>query len=445
MMKPTRARLNRSGVSQRRVFVAMAGLALLGVIAPGCKGATSSAASDADGDGGAAGGDDARGAGGALAPDGGFDAGVDAADDRATAGEVGDGGTVVAAFAHPGLLHTRADIDRMRSMVAAGQQPYLNGFNLLRVHAQSQSDYVVRGGFSEMGRNPDVRKTETETDANAAYQNAIMWVITGDAAFANKSMQILDTWSTSLTTISGADAILAAGIYGFKFVNAAEILRYTGTGWPVANIARAESLFRNVFYPVIQDFATFANGNWTLSCVMTMMSIGVFTNDRPMFDRAVAWLMSGTDNGTITHYIVNAAGQCQESGRDQSHAQLGLGYAAQAAEIAWNQEIDVYSAFANRLLAGFEYTAHYNLGSDVPFVEFTDTTGKYHQTIISADQRGMFRPIYEMVFNHFQNRRGIACPFTAQVATMLRPEGAAFQADHPGFGTLLFTRPPAVP
>jgi hypothetical protein len=167
----------------------------------------------------------------------------------------------------------------------------------------------------------------------------------------------------------------------------------------------------------------------------------VFSDDQAMFQRAVDWYQNGTGNGTLTHYIIDEAGQCQESGRDQSHAQLGLGYVAQSAEIGWNQGLDMYGAVNDRLLKGFEYTAKYNLGYDVPFLEYTDTTGKYHQTAISSDQRGSFRPIYEMVYNHYRNRRGTDCPYTQQVAEQLRPEGAAFQADHPGFGTLLFTRP----
>jgi hypothetical protein len=96
----------------------------------------------------------------------------------------------------------------------------------------------------------------------------------------------------------------------------------------------------------------------------------------------------------------------------------------------------------NRLLKGFEYTARYNLGHEVPFVSCTDTTGKYRAKAISAEGRGGLRPVYEMVWNHYQNRRGIQAPYTRQAAEKIRPEGAAHGADHPGFGTLLFTRQP---
>jgi hypothetical protein len=45
-----------------------------------------------------------------------------------------------------------------------------------------------------------------------------------------------------------------------------------------------------------------------------MRAIGVFADDRAMFDKATAWYLSGPDNGSLTHYIINTTGQCQESG-----------------------------------------------------------------------------------------------------------------------------------
>jgi hypothetical protein len=82
-----------------------------------------------------------------------------------------------------------------------------------------------------------------------------------------------------------------------------------------------------------------------------------------------------------------------------------------------------------------------NLGQDVPFVAAVDVTGKYPHQTISADGRGRLRPIYEMVWNHYQNRRNVPAPFTKQAAEKIRPEGPSFAADGPGFGTLLFSLP----
>jgi hypothetical protein len=41
--------------------------------------------------------------------------------------------------------------------------------------------------------------------------------------------------------------------------------------------------------------------------------------------------------------------------------------------------------------------------------------------------------------NHYQNRRKLNPFYTRMAAEKLRPEGAQWTADHPGYGTLLFT------
>ena len=349
------------------------------------------------------------------------------------------------AFVHPGLLHSRSDLDRMRQKVAAGQEPWKSGFEKLRQHDQSRADYKLRGPFEVVVRDPRASQHNAEmvADANAAYQNALMWCVTADEAHARKSVAILNAWARTLKRMEGKDVQLAAGLNGFKLVNAAELMRYTYSKWEAKDVAQCERMLREAVYPPIRDFAPFANGNWDGACLKTVMAIGVFCDDRAMFDRGVEYFRNGRGNGRLTHYVVNEAGQCQESGRDQQHTQLGLGQLAEACEIGWQQGLDLYGASDNRLLKGFEYTAAYNLGLDVPFVAHVDTTGKYRHRTIAEEGRGRLRPIYEMVWNHYQNRRGIEAPRTKQAAEKIRPEGAAFAADHPGFGTLLFSREPA--
>src|SRR5262249_29524037 len=131
------------------------------------------------------------------------------------------------AFAHPGLLHSAADLERMKQGVEKFDQPLYNGFLLLSRDPASKAEYSIRGPFDEIGRNPNVHFPEFDDDANAAYQCALMWAITGDKAHAAKSIAILNAWSKTLKHISGQDAVLMAGLGPFKMVNAAEILRYT--------------------------------------------------------------------------------------------------------------------------------------------------------------------------------------------------------------------------
>ena len=347
-----------------------------------------------------------------------------------------------AAFVHPGLLHARGDLERMRQKVAQGAEPWKSGFEVLRKDAASQSNWRLKGPCETVTRDPRGGRHihEFDLDGNAAYQNALLWCLTGEEAHARKAVEILNAWSGRLTKIDGKDAILGASLGGFKYVNAAELIRHTYPKWATTDVQRCEQMFQGVIVPVIGKFATFANGNWDAGCVKTLCAIGVFCDDRPLYERAVRYALGGEGDGSLPHYIVNAEGQCQESGRDQTHAQLGLAHLAEASEIAWHQGLDLYGAADNRLLRGFEYTAKYNLGLDVPFAPARDETGKYRAAKISSAHRGELRPVYEMVWNHYEKRRQLPAPYTKQAAAKLRPEGAASGADHPGFGTLLFTQ-----
>ncbi|MGI9243147.1 MAG: alginate lyase family protein, partial [Verrucomicrobiales bacterium] len=350
------------------------------------------------------------------------------------------------AFIHPGLLHSQSDLERMRVAVTNQEGPIYSGFEVLERSPFAQSDYRRRGPFPEFGRAPTIRMDEARSDGDAAYQNALMWAITGKQEHADKAIEIVNAWVGSLKKVTGIDGVLAAGIEGFKYVNAAELLRHTDSGWPEPDAVRCERWFMDVWHPVIEHYAYFANGNWETAALQTKMAIAVYSNNRRLFEETVRYAVAGAGNGSIPHQVVYASGQCQESSRAQHYAQLGLGYLACAAEIAWNQGVDLYGWGDNRILAGFEYCAKYGLGEDVPYQLYLDRTGKYgtgghHQpyTTISPKSRGSFWPIFERPFNHYANRRGIPAPYSEKVVDMIRPEGRS--GDHVGLGTLTHWRP----
>jgi hypothetical protein len=348
---------------------------------------------------------------------------------------------------HPGLLLRRSDLDRIRAAVAAGEQPYLGGWQRLTMEGRASLTYqpqpfavVTRTSGSGTGN------AELRDDANAAFFHAVEWTVSQDRAHAEKSIEILDAWSSTLTAIEGdADRFLAAGLYGYQFANAAEIIRHTDAGWPAPEIARFETMLLEIFYPLAHDFLVTHAGsrvdhhfaNWDASMMVTIASIGIFADDRPKYAEAVDYFHNGMGNGAIMKAVYDGeTGQLQESGRDQAHAQLGIGLLAALCETAHGQGDDLYGAAENRLLKGFEYTAQYLLGFDVPFRTYTDQSRTHTQ--ISSVNRSQRRPIYEMVWNHYVNRRGVPAAFTQDLAEAIRPEG--YHGDHPGFGTLLFTR-----
>jgi hypothetical protein len=161
-----------------------------------------------------------------------------------------------------------------------------------------------------------------------------------------------------------------------------------------------------------------------------------------MYHGALEYAKNGHSNGAIPNYI-HESGQCQESGRDQQHTQLGLGYLADLCEVAWKQGDDLYGAFGNRLAVGFEYTAKYNLGYEVSFQPVPDLFGKNLNPIISEKGRENFRPVYEKIYHHYHDLKGLEMKYTGMVLEKIRPEG--FHWDHSSFGTLLYNQLPFFP
>lgn len=364
------------------------------------------------------------------------------------------------AFIHPGCLHTQKDLDRMAAQVAAGADPWTSGWNALIANPHASLnwtprpvDVVVRGGTGE-------NYARLYNDAAAAYACALRWQISGDAAYADKAVEILNAWSSTLTAVTGtSDKYLAAGIYGYQLANAAELMRVY-PGWPAEEFGQFQNMMLSIFYPMNHDFLVRHNGacishywcNWDASNMASMISTGVLCDRRDIFDEAVDYCRYGAGNGSIGNAVYymhpDNLGQVQESGRDQGHNMLSVGLLATVCEVAWNQCVDLYGYSDNRFLAGAEYVAKYNLGLEVPYIPYNNCDN-VNQTEISPSGRGSLRPIWEQIYNHYVNRLGLEAPYSQAFAELVQPEGGGGNYgpnsggyDHLGYGTLTFTRRP---
>ncbi|WP_405048613.1 LamG-like jellyroll fold domain-containing protein [Rhodoferax ferrireducens] len=361
-------------------------------------------------------------------------------------------------FVHPGLLHTEADFERMRSKVAALAQPWTDGWNALTSNGRSQLgasprplETVVRGGT---GQN----FAQMYIDIARAYQLALRWQVSGDTRYADLAVTFLNAWSSTLKTVTGnADRFLAAGIYGYQFANAAEIMR-SYSGWAAADFARFQNMMLTVFYPLSSDFLARHNGaeitnywaNWDQCSLACILAVGVLCDRVDIYDEAMGYYKNGQGNGAgleaVYHVHPGYLGQWQESGRDQGHCTLGIGLAGAFCEMAWNQGDDLYGYENNRFLAGAEYVAKTNLldanGAFYVMPYLTNKNKQGSQTQLSTAGQGSVRPIWESVYNHYAGRRGIAAPYCALQVAQLHPERDGSNGDQLGFGTLTFSRDP---
>lgn len=353
-------------------------------------------------------------------------------------------------FIHPGILHTKESLALMKDRTDKRQSPFYDSFLLLKKDSCASKDYKIKGPFETIARlgKYSMTKRPSEDDHKAAYLNAVMWTITGDKAYAEKSIEILNSYSSSLKSIDSTDndAPLCASLQGCTLANAAELIKHTYPEVNRQDVEQWENMFYKVFIPILETFfiaQPYTNGNWGAAATKAYLAFGIFLEDESLYNKAIDFFFNGNDNGTIKNYIAEN-GQCQESGRDQDHVMFGLGNMAEACETAYNQGNEtLYSALDNRLMKGYEYTAKYNLGETVPYKTWTDISGRYCDwSKISEKFRGVFRPIYEIAFNHYVFRKGNDMPYTKRVISKTKFEGREKWCDGPGYGTLFFKEQP---
>ncbi len=356
-----------------------------------------------------------------------------------------------AGFVHPGVLVNRAQLEEMKKRVAAGAEPQKSAFELLKASPLGALDYtphpretVECGSFSK----PDLGCKSEEADSEAAYAQALLWSITGNAAYAENAVKIMNAWSSTLTGgHTNAHGPVQASWTGDVFPRAAEIIRYTYKGWADADIARFQNMLTTQFLPSLIH-GTCENGNKELTMSEALINIGVFNDNRAAFEhglkmwrgRAPAYIYLKTDgakpieppgcgvalwgNKGLTPELVD--GLLQETARDSGHANLALSGMVDAAETARQQGVDLYAEQGKRIMAALEFQAQYLPPNSAPAPEHLEFN---------------VHPTWEIAYNHLHDRLGNNLPKMSAVLPTIRPTGVNHHMNwetltHAGMGSL---------
>src|SRR5207248_10582718 len=103
-------------------------------------------------------------------------------------------------FHHPGVLLNQAQLDLIRSRVAAGTEPQKSAFEQLRASTHGSLDYTAHPRATvECGprSNPDLGCKNEQSDSEAAYAQALLWYISGNKAYAENAIKIMNAWSAT--------------------------------------------------------------------------------------------------------------------------------------------------------------------------------------------------------------------------------------------------------
>ncbi len=339
-------------------------------------------------------------------------------------------------FLHPGILLNRAQLDLIKQRVAAGTEPQKTAFSALLKSELAALNYTPSPRASvECGpySKPDLGCKDERRDATAAYTQALAWVVTGNEKYARNAIRIMNAWAGTL--IGGhlndngpVQAAWAASVWP----RAAEIIRATSTFWEKEDITRFQKMLVTQYVPSLIHGCD-ENGNKEVAMAEALINIGVFNDDRVLFaDGVRMWrgrvpaciylksdgpspivppsaLPSSAPWGNKSHVPPLVDGLLQETARDPHHANMTFASIVDAAETARQQGLDLYAEQGARITAAMEFQAQFLAPNNVkspPNLEFA------------------LEPTWEIAFNHYHSRLGVALPTMAKVIPTNRPTGA---------------------
>jgi len=344
-----------------------------------------------------------------------------------------------AVFTHPGVGSSQAQLDFVRAKVQAGAQPWTDAFNQAKNSAYASLSRTPKPrAVVECGpySNPNYGCTDEREDAIAAYTDALLWYLTRDDRYAQKSIQLMDAWSATIQDHTNSNAPLQTAWSASSWPKAAEIIKHAYGNWP--NAGRFATMLRNVYVPEIINGSN-SNGNWELSMTEALQGIGVFLEDKAIYDKAIAlyrlrvpayvYLESdGALPKTVPSQNLNTrdkivsywqgqgtfvTGLTQETCRDFTHTGYGISSISHVLETARIQGIDMYPEFGERLrqALGFQSKWERNLEPVPSWL----CNGTLH--------RGL-GPITEVGYNALHTRLGIAMTNTQALTESRRPAGS---------------------
>jgi Concanavalin A-like lectin/glucanases superfamily/Alginate lyase len=378
--------------------------------------------------------------------------------------------SVSGVFRHPGLLVTEDDFARIRQQIAGGQQPWTTWWNTLRVDRLASLD--AKPNALPAVFRADSSKFAMYRDIQRAWCLGLCWRLSGDTRYADKAVETLDAWATTLkmvgTVPEGSTAhddhtfILLAGMQGHQWAQAGEILRGY-PGWAPESLARFQQMLLTVFASISSSFISterlHSHANWDMASMCGTLAIGVFCDRPDLYRQACDYYAANNrgklqtfGNGSIVHsvYFMHPGhlGQWEESGRDQGHSTLGMSLGGDFLEMAWNQGDDLYGLYNNRFLAAAEYVARSNLLDEngktypMPYAPEQDPSQPHTSRWTQVNQSFQhYRDAWEPIYNHYVNRMGLAAPNVARMLVQTESNYLSSGGDDMVYPTLTQRRP----
>lgn len=273
---------------------------------------------------------------------------------------------------HPGVINGKANLEILSKGNLSAEQ--LSSYSSLQTFIRDNpiSDTYPKFVYIE-GPTAPTTSTPTATqmrfDALLSYAYAVKWVHSGDIRDAQSAISILNGWANnfqSFTAIKvGSEQLqLVASWLTPTFAAAAEIIRYyniedgKASGWSSTEIEQFSKFLIKMVNDYIDPLIKIVDdenrrlNNWGASAGYTKMSVGVFLDDKEIYNDGKRIIEK------LIPIIIKPDGQVYElCERDCSHPQYSMTAFTYSAEIAKIQgDESLYKLNSNLIEKGWEWT-----------------------------------------------------------------------------------------
>jgi hypothetical protein len=385
-------------------------------------------------------------------------------------------------------LQTSSGINNMKAKVASQAEPWHTTYHSLAstvasYGAISANDYTL----ATITRSNSGSYNEMRLAATKVYNLALLYTVTGNAAYADASRAIMMKYASIFTGVGIAgdtnsvyDTNLDVGVVAFKFCAAAELLRYSYGGWTVADTHSLIAMFNKntngtavSMYQLMSNapiLATYDMDNITHGHAAILregsMAYAIFAEDLALYNLvkntfkanstayytnqgAASWLKKpdkaqGANGYSLLYNYNSTTGQSKESDRDQAHALVNLAAFINVAQMAWSQGDNSLYEFNNRLLLkATNFSAQYNLGYDVTAYSNGYPWNHHSDSGISTYDRGrVVENMYAAAYNYYKFTSSAAATEYAYLSKYVNNPVYATDRnsfDVNGFGALVYS------
>jgi hypothetical protein len=220
-------------------------------------------------------------------------------------------------FKHPGIGLTKAVLENMRAQVRAQKEPWNSHFNAMLLSPAASKTVGSSNRPSPDATTPATYAFNSKTvnslfigDAQKAYTQAILYVVTGDETYRRNALNILRIWAQMDPAQYAyfGDAHIHTGVPMYRMLSAAEILR--STSYQTASLQWTDEdtakLTTNLIVPAtdVFNYSNYRFMNQHLYPLMGSIAGYIFTGNRARYNEAVEWF---TVNRTAPDQAKNGA------------------------------------------------------------------------------------------------------------------------------------------